>query len=155
MTGAQGAVALALLWSGAVALFGIVLVVSVGPYFGPLGCPGGCPDDPVLVRVLGLALGITAAFGLLAAVVLGLMAVARRTRLAALGIGLVGAVLLLPTALAVADMASEEAGAGGAVLPFLAMGVPGLALLYASWAIWRAAPRAPAGTDRYIGLDST
>ena len=132
----RGAVALALLWTGGVALFGIVLVLSVGPMFGALGCPGGCPDDPVLVRVLRLALAFAAAFGVLAAVVLGALALARRTRLAGLAMGLVGAALLFPTAMAVAEVARGESAAAWPAVPFLGLGVPGLALLYAAWAIW-------------------
>ncbi len=129
--------ALALLWAGAVALFGIVLVVSVGPFFGALGCPGGCPDDPVLMRVLRLALAIAAAFGVLAGVVLSLMAAARRTRLAGLPMALVGVALLAPTGLAAAEVVRGESAAGWPALPFLGLGVPGLALMYAGWVIWR------------------
>jgi predicted outer membrane lipoprotein len=139
---ARGAVALALMW-GAVALFGIVLVVSVGPFFGALGCPGSCPDDPVLMRVLRLALAIAAAFGVLAAVVLGLMAAARRTRLAGPAMGVVGAALLVPTGLAVAEVVRGEAGAPWPAVPFLGVGVPGGALLYAAWTIWRPHPEGP------------
>jgi hypothetical protein len=134
---ARGAVAFALLWAGAVALFGIVLVVAVGPFVGALGCPGGCPDDPVLMRVLRLALGIAAAFGVLAAVVLGLMAAARRTPLAGLALGVVAGALLLPTGLAVAEVMRGESGASWPAVVFLGLGVPGIALGYAAWSVWR------------------
>ncbi len=134
---ARGAVAFALLWAGAVALFGIVLVMSVRPFVGALGCPGGCPDDPVLMRVLRLALGIAVAFCVLAAVVLGLLAAARRTPLAGPALGVVAGALLLPTGLAVAEMVRGESGAAWPAVVFLGLGVPGLALGFAAWAIWR------------------
>jgi hypothetical protein len=138
-----GAAVLAAFWAGSVALIAILLVLTVGPMFGALGCPGGCPDDPPILRAGRLALGIAVAFLAFAGTLWTLMTAARRTRVASLGLALLGAVLLVPTAGAVLEVVRGEASAGWPLVPFLGLGVPGLLLAYAAWAIWRP-PRASA-----------
>jgi hypothetical protein len=131
---------MALFWSGAVALSGILLVLTVGPRFGALGCPGGCPDDPILLRVGRLALAIAVTFLGFAGVVWALMAAARRTRVASLGLALLAIALLVPTAGAVLEVVRAEASAAWPLVPFLGLGVPGLLLAYAAVGVWRGEP---------------
>ena len=139
---AKGAVALALGWSSVVALIGITLTLTFGPMMGALGCPGGCPGgDSVLMRVVRLAAAITASFAVFAGVVLALMRAAARTHLAGLGVVLVGAALLVPTATGVVNVVRGDDTAIWPLLPFLGLGVPGLVLVYAGVAIWRAPSR--------------
>ncbi len=126
---AGGAVVLAVFWVGSVALIGIMLVLTVGPMVGALGCPGGCADDPILARVGRLALGIAAAFLVFAGIVWALTTAARHTRLATLGLALLGGMLLVPTASAVVEVTRGEASPGWPFVPFLGLGVPGLMLV--------------------------
>ena len=143
---AKGAVALALVWAGVVAFIGIALTLAVGPMVGALGCPGGCPgDDSVMMRVVRLAFGIAAAYAVLAGVVVALVRAARRTRLAGLGLAIVGAALLVPTATAVGEVVRGDASAIWPPVPFVGLGVPGLALVYAGVTTLRGTSRDEAG----------
>jgi hypothetical protein len=126
----------ALWWTGALALMGVTLTLVVGPFAGALGCPGGCPDgESVMWRVGRLALGITGAYLAFAGAVGGAAYFSRRTRLAAVPLGLLGAALLVPVLLAASDALLGDADPWWPVIVFLGLGLPGIALLLASWRV--------------------